>query len=265
MPSRFHRIRAATFALAACAIAACDNDPTRSGPTQEIIDDATIELHRPTGPTETITAGLHPLGLAVERDGFLYVPANYDPAVPAPLLVLLHGAGGSSADWDTPGLRTEYDANGLLVLAIDSRYSTWDVRVTGEYNVDVDFLQQALEYAYRVANVDPDRMGIGGFSDGASEAIGLGITNAHLFSRVLAYSPGFLYAPFARGYPEFYVTHGVLDEVIPFSFARDNIVLGLVRGGHQVIFRQFDDGHLIPGEFVPQSMSWAAGERLPPA
>lgn len=261
-PSPLRRTRAAALAVVLLTATGCEDDPTNPGPTQQIIDDATIELFRPTGPTESITAGLHPLGLSSARDGFLYVPAGYNASTKAPLLVLLHGAGGSSADWDTPELRTQYDANGMIVLAIDSRYDTWDAIVTGEYNVDVDFLQDALEYAYRVANIDGDRMGIGGFSDGASEALGMGLANAHLFTRIVSFSAGFLYAPFSRGTPQVYMTHGQFDTVIPFEQARTNIMIPLVQNGHQVHFHQFAEGHIIPEQHLLAALQWAASSRV---
>jgi hypothetical protein len=49
--------------------------------------DATLA---PQGP------GLHELGLASGRDGLIYVPSGYRPDTPAPLVVLLHGAGGNA-------------------------------------------------------------------------------------------------------------------------------------------------------------------------
>ncbi len=40
--------------------------------------------------------------------------------------------------------------------------------------------------------MDAGRVGIGGFSDGASYALSLGLTNGDLFTHVLAFSPGFM-------------------------------------------------------------------------
>ena len=245
----------------AALVGACKDNPVDTGPTQEIIDNATIELFPPTGPSETITPGMHALGLAAPRDGFLYVPSTYDPSVKAPLIVLFHGAGGSSALWNTPELITQYEANGLLVLATDSRYETWDFRVIGEYRDDVDFLQEALEYVFRVANVDPARMSIGGFSDGASEALGVGAVNAHLFSRIVAMSPGQLYVPFNRGTPGIFIAHGVEDDILPFAYTRDVIVTSLARNGYNVNFQQFTGGHMMPSNLLSQALQWAAAPR----
>ena len=52
-------------------------------------------LARPGGtpPGTAAEPGLRPLGLGRGRDGLAYVPANLDPARPAPLVLALHGAG----------------------------------------------------------------------------------------------------------------------------------------------------------------------------
>ncbi len=51
---------------------------------------------RPHGPGQTITPGVYPLGRPDTDgyDGYLLVPASYQAAHPAPLVVSLHGAGG---------------------------------------------------------------------------------------------------------------------------------------------------------------------------
>ena len=55
---------------------------------------------RPRGadvPTSAaVRRGLQPLGLDAARDALLYVPAHYRDERPAPLVVLLHGAGGNA-------------------------------------------------------------------------------------------------------------------------------------------------------------------------
>jgi poly(3-hydroxybutyrate) depolymerase len=53
-------------------------------------------LARPTQPAGTAPSGLQPLGLSTKRDGLLYVPKNYQASRPAPLVVMLHGAGGDA-------------------------------------------------------------------------------------------------------------------------------------------------------------------------
>jgi predicted esterase len=89
------------------------------------------------------------------------------------------------------------DEAGLVLLAPESRGTTWDV-LRGGYGPDVAFIDRALEQTFGRYAVDPRRLAVGGFSDGASYALSLGITNGDLFGHVLAFSPGFM-APGGRG------------------------------------------------------------------
>jgi poly(3-hydroxybutyrate) depolymerase len=61
-------------------------------------------LARPMQQTETAPLGLQPLGLdgdrsnggtGGDRDGLLYVPKSYRANQPAPLVLMMHGAGGT--------------------------------------------------------------------------------------------------------------------------------------------------------------------------
>jgi phospholipase/carboxylesterase len=80
------------------------------------------------------------------------------------------------------------------------------------------------------------RLAIGGFSDGASYALSLGISNGDLFTHVLAFSPGFM-APAGRtGSPHIFVSHGVL----PIDRCSRKIVPDLERGGCNVLYWEFD-------------------------
>lgn len=75
---------------------------------------------RPTQPTTTGSPGLHPLNLDSQRDGFIYVPPNYRVSQPAPLLLMLHGA-GVDAEGALRIVQPLTDAFNLIVLAVDSR------------------------------------------------------------------------------------------------------------------------------------------------
>ena len=50
---------------------------------------------RPVALTGSVQTGTTPLGLGGARDGLLFVPSTYQPETPAPMMVLLHGSGGS--------------------------------------------------------------------------------------------------------------------------------------------------------------------------
>src|SRR4051812_49300108 len=82
---------------------------------------------RPTGsPARMPAAGTRPLAAGEERDGLLRIPRVIAADRPAPLLVMLHGAGGSAANV-MPIVADSAEAHGVTVLAPESRDVTWDV------------------------------------------------------------------------------------------------------------------------------------------
>ena len=138
---------------------------------------------RPVGGA--IGPGMRKLGLGGERDGRLYVPKGYDPATPAPLVVMLHGATGSARGEIRP-FRELADDAGIVLLAPESRGTTWDA-IRGDYGPDIAFIDRALAWTFQHVAIDPTRLTIEGFSDGATYAIGVGLTNGDLFQRVIAF------------------------------------------------------------------------------
>jgi phospholipase/carboxylesterase len=235
--------RSATLIVfSAISLASCkDNGPQPLDP--ELIAALTITT-QPAAPSQQAVQGTTELGLATPRDGWLYVPIGYDHTQKYPLMILLHGAGGDSDDWDARQYKSVADGYGVVLLAIDSRYPTWDAIQTPFFGVDVAFLDDALAFAFDRVNVDEDRISIAGFSDGASEAIGIGLANAGLITRVIAHSPGASLTPFARGFPKIYVTAGENDEVILLS-STSSVVGGLRGKGFTVEYAVFQAGHTI--------------------
>jgi phospholipase/carboxylesterase len=167
---------------------------------------------------------------------------------------MLHGAGGK-AEHGLSLLRYMADTTGLVLLAVDSRGPTWDM-LLGEYGPDVLFINEALEFAFARCAVDPSRLAIGGFSDGASYALSLGLGNGELFTHVIAFSPGFVSPPRREGAPRIYVSHGTRDTVLPIEPCSRRIVPQLERAGYDVRYREFDGPHTIPPEISQEALDW---------
>lgn len=202
----------------------------------------------PPGPGE------HALGVETGRDSLLHVPPAAAAGKPVPLVVSLHGAGGSAGN----GLslwRAAADEHGFAVLAPSSRGSTWDA-VRGGYGPDVDVLDRSLRRAFELVPVDPGRIGVTGFSDGASYALGLGLANGGLFPEVVAFSPGFVPPAPAAGRPRFFVSHGTGDEVLPIERTSRRLVPGLRADGYDVTYAEFDGGHSVPPAILRRAVGW---------
>jgi predicted esterase len=213
---------------------------------------------RPRTPSINPTRGKSPLGLAIDRDGFIYVPPNYSAAHPASLLVLCHGAGRSSADWTTAPLDSLFGDRNIVVVAPDSRDASWDIRY-GSYGRDVEFIDLALSYAFARCAINPSRIALGGFSDGASYAVSLGLTNGDLFTHVLGFSPGFYRPDTIREKPKVFLSHGTSDPILPFSWTSTQLAPSLVSKGYDVKFVEFDGGHQLPLSVATEAMDWFIG------
>lgn len=208
-------------------------------------------------PSGDVQRGERPLGMERGRDGVLFVPSGYRPGVPAPLLLCLHGAGGSGAR--TIGhTRDLAEELGVVLLAPDSRGATWDV-IRGAYGADVAFIDRALARVLDEVAIDRARIGIEGFSDGASYALSLGIANGDLFTHILAFSPGFMAPPMQVGEPPIYMSHGTADQVLPIAMCSRRLAPQLTRAGYTVTYREFQGPHTVPPEIAAEAVRWFTG------
>ncbi len=200
--------------------------------------------------------GLHHLGLDDRRDALLLVPSGYREDRPAPFLLMLHGAGGRAESGLAP-LRFLADSAGLL-LAVPSRGRTWDI-LLDRFGPDITFIGRALAAVFSRYAVDRKRLGAAGFSDGASYALSIGLTNGDLFTHVLAFSPGFMAPEEPQGQPRVYVSHGTRDTVLPIDRCSRRIVPRLKQAGYAVDYREFEGGHRVPPEIARGAVAWFRG------
>lgn len=211
---------------------------------------------RPAPRAAAAVPGLHQLGLDSGRDALLYVPEGLGEDGPVPLVLMLHGSGGTGQGVLAMA-RALADELGMVVLAPDSRGRTWDI-ILGEYGPDVAFVNLALEAAFARCAVDADRVAIGGFSDGASYALSLGVANGDLFTHVLAFSPGFMAPPAQRGAPRVYVSHGTGDTVLPIERCSRRLAPRLQNAGYALLYREFEGPHIVPAVIAREAFVWFA-------
>jgi phospholipase/carboxylesterase len=211
-------------------------------------------LARPIEVTKDAPKGLQQLKVNETDAGLLYVPAGYSAARPAPLALMLHGAGGI-ARHGISWLQPFADEAGLILLATDSQHATWDV-IVKDYGPDIAAIDLALEHTFERYAVEPTRLAVGGFSDGASYALSVGLTNGDLFTHVIAFSPGFIASAQQRGRPRLFISHGKLDQVLPIDRCSRRIVPQVERMGYDVRYREFDGPHTVPPELAREAVDW---------
>jgi predicted esterase len=203
------------------------------------------------------TTGLRRTGLETERDGLLYVPESFNPKSKSPLVVMLHGSGGNAHHAIDP-LKDIADHTGTILLAPESQGKTWDI-LLGGFGLDVYFIDEALSDVFALYPIDPERLAIGGFSDGASYALSLGLTNGDLFSHILAFSPGFSSPARMEGSPHIFMSHGVNDRVLPIERCSRALAKRLKEQGLDVTYQEFDGGHTIPTDVGRSAFDWFLG------
>jgi phospholipase/carboxylesterase len=212
---------------------------------------------RPRKPTRTLAAGLHPLGLGSgQRDGLCYIPKSLDATKPAPMILALHGATQDSRFMEgrTEGIA---EALGTALLVPDSRDYTWD-GIQGAFDADTVFIEKSMNWLFDRVNVDAKRVWLAGFSDGASYGLALGLANGDLFSRILAFSPGFVPGRLDRTSlkPRIFVSHGTNDRILPIARTSRVLVPELRDEKYSVRYDEFEGGHGVPPAIAEAAIGW---------
>jgi phospholipase/carboxylesterase len=131
--------------------------------------------------------------------------------------------------------------------------------VLGGYGPDIGYIDRALAGLFGGYAVDSGRVAVGGFSDGASYALSLGLTNGDLFTHIIAFSPGFMLPGRRHGRPRVFISHGIEDIVLPIGQCSRRLVPRLRRQGYEVFYREFDGPHTVPPEIAAEAVRWFTG------
>jgi predicted esterase len=202
----------------------------------------------PATPPEGGPPGLRRLGRAL-----LYVPPGEGPKR---LVLLLHGATETPESAMTL-LRPYANDQGLMLLAPKSRAVTWDIVVQGAFGPDVAAIDRLLEQVF--AEYPVEDVAVAGFSDGASYALSLGLTNGDLFRSVVAFSAGFIALQEPRGQPRIFISHGTHDSVLPIGRTSRRGVPRLRASGYRVEYVEFDGDHEVPPRIARRAALWLNG------
>jgi len=193
---------------------------------------------------------------------FVYVPHNLSG--PAPVVLLLHGAGQRADDFLKQFIK-EADKTGAILLAPQAASGSWTLKPDGgggaDFGSDPAAIDAALTALFAKVPANPARVAVLGFSDGASYALSLGLSNPELFKGVAALSPGTVWLPPAIDKSQrIYITHGRHDDMLPLANVRDNIVPGLQKAGLTVQVSWHGGEHEVDPRTMAQGFEYAIGK-----
>jgi phospholipase/carboxylesterase len=201
--------------------------------------------------------GRNRLGIAGERDAILFVPSGLDARERVPLIVMFHGAGGFP-EKVLPFIEEHAERDKFLVLAPHSMYATWDI-VIGGSGPDLERLDRALVEVTSRYRIDRNRLAFAGFSDGASYALSIGITNGDIASHVIAFSGGFMSVFTQEGAPKVFIAHGLADEQLPIETSGRANAARLKAAGYDVSYIEFNGPHAIQPAIAGMAIEFFLG------
>jgi predicted esterase len=209
-----------------------------------------------------IPLGESRLGLSDDgRDGTVYVPKKYKAGVPMPLLMMLHGFGGTAQ-----GVRYTFplaEEFGVIVIAPESRAITWGQSAPG-FDADVRYLGAAFRHVSGLLDVDDTHVALGGHSDGANYAFAMGLAYGDTFNHVMVFSAGIM-VPFRKqGQPQIFIAHGIDDKQMPIERTSRRFVPQLKSEGYDVTYREYVGGHGLPAPIVREAFEWFLAPSVTP-
>jgi predicted esterase len=197
----------------------------------------------------------------VTPNAYAYVPSAI--AAPSPLIILLHGAGGEARSF-IDQFKRDADERGIILLSVQSSGRTWAQRKPKDDETDVADIKSAIAQLSASTPVDASRTTVMGFSDGASYALSVGMAYPDLFHSIVAFSPGYAFAPSDINKDQrIFITHSRRDPVLPAANVRD-MVRGLERAGYAPEVHWFNGGHEIDPDLKKVALDFALGATRTP-
>lgn len=166
----------------------------------------------------------------VERQYLMYVPPNYDPNKPLPLVMAIHGLGGNAADFEKQtGLDGEAAKEGFIVVYPQATrwlgsggWTAWDTNngiiPPGSHANDIQFLKTIIDNTQQEANIDPKRIYLTGISNGGMMTFDAVDALSDKIAAIAIVSGGMSGKEKSPTEPISILNmHGTADTVIPFG------------------------------------------------
>ncbi len=235
-----------------------DSTPSDDDTTPSADDDSTAGDDDETPPPDDdSTPGIDPSACPSDGSGggmglgtysasgtnySLYIPEDWEPGIPIPVLFSQHGQGGTGEQMVSSWLSLAA-TEGFMVVGQDSASGNgWN------FGSDVLGLQAVIEQVSTEYNIDLCRLYLHGYSAGAHWSYVIGLANATWFAGLAVYAGSLDYAVDLEVWPDgvtrslpVRIDHGTADTTVPFTEAeqaRD----ALEGAGHEVSFHAIEGG-----------------------
>jgi polyhydroxybutyrate depolymerase len=164
----------------------------------------------------------------VARSYRLYVPASYDPSNATSLVIMFHGLGGTSSTIEAvTGWDSIADKSGIIVAYPDSlgALNGWNCKfISSKYTSDADdelFFLSLVAQLRATYKIDPSRIFVAGFSNGAFLAYELAGEHADMIAAIAVVGgtdgTELTSAPRPSEPISVIAIHGMKDDVVPYS------------------------------------------------
>jgi phospholipase/carboxylesterase len=197
-----------------------------------------------------------------QREGraVLLTPEVIDPDRRYPLITVFHGAGRHEEHF-VKACRGEPERCDALFLIPRSIGPTWDL-IADRGEVDLEFLEYAWDLIYRRYPVDRERQVLVGYSDGASYALSMALSNPGFFDAALCWAAGFVVVdrsaiPHPGSKARLYLEYGTHDPLFSFEQIAVPMRDNLRKAGYDVTFSVDEGGrHWPSGTFQREALDW---------
>ena len=158
-----------------------------------------------------------------KREYLLFVPGSYDPAMPTPLVISMHGA----ALWPAHQMNTSRwnlmaEKHGFIVVypSGSGNPKVWQVERGAALMRDVQFISELIDTLEADYNIDPARIYANGLSNGGGMAFVLSCTLSDRFAAVgmvaAAQALPWTWCADRRPVPMI-AFHGTADRIVPYD------------------------------------------------
>ncbi len=209
--------------------------------------------------------------LQLDGGAFVYLPKGHNGAR-LPLLVYFVGARGEPNDV-LSAYREHADREKFALMIPVPKAGQWDLiedlqrrfgiemNVQPRYGKDIKALDLSLTDLFSKVAIDPARIAVIGFSNGATYSVSVGTANPQLFKTVLAFSPGPAFPTKFDPGQRVFISHGESDRALPFSYTR-GIVARMRVKKMPVEWVPFKGGHEIPSEVRVRALEYFLQRKL---